>query len=267
VKGEIQDKVRQQKSARATEAVANALVSAARTGSFDQAASAKGQSAVTTEFIGKNDTLPGLQPSPQLMDAVFSAAPNAPPDVVQVPQGYVVFQLLAIHPPATPSFEEIRSRVETEFKNQRATMLLQQKTQELADRAKADHDLKKVAKDMGAAVKTSDLVAPDGQVPDIGSLAGAPSVIFAMKPGEISGPISAGANGVVAQLLETQAPTDQEFAEKKEQIGQTLLDAKQNELFQLFVANLRKDMEKSKRIKVNQDEMKRLTHPGTEEGS
>lgn len=267
VKAEIQEKVKQQKSARMTEAAANALVSAARTDGLDQAASSKGQQVVTTEFIGKNDILPGLQPSPQLMDAVFTASAKAPPDVVQVPQGYVVFELLAVHPPATPSFEEIRSRVETEFKNQRSTMLLQQKTLELADRAKADHDLKKVAKELGATVKTSDLVAPDGQVPDIGSLAGAASVIFTMKPGEISGPISAGANGVVAQLLETQPPTDQEFAEKKDQIGQTLLEAKQNELFQLFVGNLRKDMEKSKRIKVNQDELKKLTHPGAEEGS
>ena len=267
VKPEIQEKVKQQKSARATEGTANALASAARTDGLDQAASSKGQQVVTTEFIGKNDVLPGLQPSPQLMDAVFSASAKTPPDVVQVPQGYVVFQLLAIRPPATPSFEEIRSRVETEFKNQRSTMLLQQKTQELADRAKADHDLKKVAKELGATVKTSDLVTPDGQVPDIGSLAGAASVIFTMKPGEISGPISAGANGAVAQLLETQPPTDQEFAEKKDQISQTLVEAKQNELFQLFVGNLRKEMEKSKRIKVNQDEMKRLTHPGTEEGS
>ncbi|MGA9528334.1 MAG: peptidyl-prolyl cis-trans isomerase [Terriglobales bacterium] len=267
VKSEIQDKVKQQKSARTTEAAANALASASRTDGLDQAASAKNQPLVTTEFFGRSDTLPGLQPSPQLMDAVFSAAPNTPPDVVQVPQGYVVFQLLAIHPPATPSFEQIRSKVETEFKNQRSTLLLQQKTQELADRAKADHDLKKVAKELGATVKTSDLVAPDGQVPDIGSLEGAASVIFTLKPGDISGPISAGANGVVAQVLETQQPTDQEFAEKKDQIRQTLLEARQNELFELFVANLRKDMEKSKRIKVNQDEMKRLTHPGTEEGS
>ena len=163
--------------------------------------------------------------------------------MVQVPQGYVVFQLLAIKPPATPTFEEIRSRVESEFKNERAGFLLQQKTQELSDRAKAAHDLKKAAKDLGATVKTSDLVPPDGQVPDIGSMSNA-SAIFSLKPGEISGPITAGGNGVVAQLLEKQIPTDQEFAAKKDQIRQSLLEAKQNDLFGLFVTNLRKDMEK-----------------------
>jgi peptidyl-prolyl cis-trans isomerase D len=266
VKSEIQEKVKQQKAARATEAASNALLSAARTEGFDQAASGKGVPVVTTGFIGRNDALPGLGPSPQLMDAVFNEADKAPPDVIQVPQGYVVFQLLAVHPPATPTFEEIRARVEAEFKNQRASLLLQQKTQELSDRAKADHDLKKAAKDLGATFKTSELVAPDGQVPDIGSMSGSASSIFSLKPGEISGPIASGANGVVAQLLEKQPPTDQEFAEKKDQIRQSLLENKKNELFQLFVANLRKDMENSKRIKVNEDEMKRLTRAGSEEG-
>jgi peptidyl-prolyl cis-trans isomerase D len=266
VKSEIEEKVKQQKTARATETAANALLSQARTDGFDKAAAAKGQAAVTTEFFSRTDHLPGLAANPQFMDAAFNEADKAPPDVVPVPQGYVVFQLLAIKPPATPTFEEIRSRVESEFKNERAAFLLQQKTQELSDRAKAAHDLKKAAKDLGATVKTSDLVPPDGQVPDIGSMTSA-SAIFSLKPGDISGPITAGGNGVVAQLLEKQIPTDQEFVAKRDEIRQSLLEAKQNDLFGLFVANLRKDMEKSHRLKVNQEEMKNLTRQGRQEGS
>jgi peptidyl-prolyl cis-trans isomerase D len=265
VKSEIEEKVKQQKTAHATETAANGLLSQARTEGFDKAA-AKGQPALTTGFFSRTDNLPGLAANPQFMDAVFNEADKAPPDVAQVPQGYVVFQLLAIKPPATPTFEDIHSRVESEFKNERAGLLLQQKTQELSDRAKSGHDLKKAAKDMGATVKTSDLVSPDGQVPDIGSLASAGS-IFSLKPGEISAPITAGSNGVVAQLLEKQSPTDQEFTEKKDGIRQTLLEAKQNDLFGLFVMNLRKDMEKSNRLKVNQEEMKNLTRQGGQEGS
>jgi len=50
-------------------------------------------------------------------------------------------------------------------------------------------------------VKTSDFVARDGQVPDIGPMSGSASVAFTMKPGEISSPIQGGGNGVVLQLL------------------------------------------------------------------
>ena len=267
VKPEIEQKVKEQQVARAVENTANALLTAAKTDGIDKAAAAKGQQAVTSEFFSRSEALPGLGADPQFSEAAFNASEKAPPDMVQVPQGYVVFQLLAIKPPATPAFEEVRSRVETEFKNQRASFLLQQKTQELSDRAKAGHDLKKAAKDLGAAIKTSELVAPDGQVPDIGSLAGQAASIFTLKPGEISGPITAGANGVVAQLVDKQAPTDQDFAAKKDEIRQSLLQNKQNQMFQLFVSNLRTTMEKVNRIKVNQEEMKNLTRRGAEEGS
>jgi peptidyl-prolyl cis-trans isomerase D len=262
VKSEITEKVKQQKTERASEAAANALLSATRTDGFDKAAAAKGDPLVTTDFVGHNDSLPGLGPSPQLMDAVFNEPDKAPADVVQVPQGYVVFQLLAIRPPATPTLEEIHARVESEFKNQRAGILLQQKTRELADRAKADHDLKKAAKELGANFMTSDFVGPDGQVPNIGSLAGPASAIFSLKQGEMSGPIVAGADGIVAQLLEKQPPTEQDFAAKKDEVRQSLLEAKQNEIFELFLSNLRKNMEKSNLLKVNQDAMKNLTKQG-----
>ncbi|MGD0213319.1 MAG: peptidyl-prolyl cis-trans isomerase [Terriglobales bacterium] len=265
VKSEIEEKVKQQKAARATEAAANALLSQARTAGFDAAAAAKGGAVITTDFFSRTDALPGLGANAQFMDAVFNEAEKSPPDVVQLPQGYVVFQLLAIKPPATPTFEEIRSKVEAQFKNERASFMLQQKTQELSDRAKAEHDLKKAAKELGATVKTSELVAPDGQVPDIGSMSNAPAV-FSMKPGDISGPINAGGNGVVAQILEKQAPTDEEFAAKKDEIRESLLEAKQGDLFGLFVTNLRKDMEKSNRLKVNQEEMKNLSRQGGQEG-
>lgn len=267
VKPQIEAQVKEQKVARAAEGAANALLGQTRTDGLEKAAAAKGFHVVATDFFSRTDSLPGMEATPQFMDAVFNEPEKAPPDVAQVPQGYVVFELLGVRPPATPTFEEIRSRLETEFKNERAGVLLQQKTQELSDRAKVEHDLKKAARELGATLKTSDFVLPDGQVPDVGAMSGAASGVFNLKPGEISGPINSGTNGVVAHLLEKQQPTDQEFTQNKDEIRQTLLQGKQQELFGLFVSNLRKDMEKSNKIKINQEEMKNLTRRGAEEGS
>jgi len=265
VKDQIAPALKQQKAQQAAEALANAIVSQSQNGGLDKAASAKGLEVVTTDFIGRtNALLPGIGNAPQFTQAVFSAAEKSPPDQVQLPQGFAVFELEAIKPPATPTFEEIHSRVETEFKNERAGALLTQKTQELSDRAKADHDLKKVAKELGATMKTSDLVLPDGQVPDIGSMSGAAAVAFSLKPGEISGPVDGGSTGVVLEILEKQAPTDQDFAAKKDQIRDTLAQNKQSELFGLFMANLREQMEKSGKIKINEQEMKSLSKPQSE---
>ena len=267
VKDEIEGKLREQKAAAASEGAANALANQARADGLDKAAQAKGVPVVTTGFFSRAETLPGIGAPPELMDAIFAKAEKSGSEMTQVPDGSVIFELLSIKPPATLTFEEARASVETQFKNERAGQLLQQKTQELSDRAKAEHDLKKVAKELGANVKTSELVLPDGQVPDIGSLSGAASSIFSLKPGDISAPINTGANGVVAQLLEKQAPTDQDYTAKKDQTRQTLLDTKQNEMFSMFVSNVRKEMEKSKKLQINKDEMNNLTRRTGEEGS
>jgi peptidyl-prolyl cis-trans isomerase D len=267
VKNEIEPLVRQNKVNRLIESAGNALLEQARSQGLEKAAAAKGLTPLTTDFVSKTDALPGIGVTPQFMDAVFTEKEKAPPDLVQLSQGAAVFQVLGIRPPATPTFEEIRQKVEDQFKNERASVLLAQKNQELSDRAKSEHDLKRAAKELGATVKTSEFVLPNGQVPDIGSLTGQASVAFTMKPGEISGPILAGTNGVVLQLLEKQEPTDQDFAAQKDQIRDELRRQKQQDLFGLFLSNLRAKMEKAGKIKINQQEMKTLTQGrGVDEG-
>ena len=268
VRGDIEPILKQQKASLAAQAQADHLVTQARADGLAKAAASKGLQVVNTDFIARTDALPGIGSSQQFTEAVFSAGEKAPADEVQLPQGYAVFMVDAVKPPQTPTFDEIRSRVETEFKNERVATLLTQKTQELSDRAKAEHDLKKAAKELGATMKTSDLVVPDGQVPDIGSMSGGASIAFAMKPGEISGPIDNGNTGVVLAVIDRQEPTDQDFAAKRDQIRDSLLVKKQDDLFALFVSNLKDQMEKSGKIKINQDEMKQLTRgaPGSDEG-
>jgi len=259
VKGQIEPGIKQQKAMQAADSEAAALLTQSRSQGLDKAAAAKGLQVVTTDFIGSTDSLPGIGNSPELMNAIFGASDKSPADRVQLPQGLVIFQLQQIKPASTPTFGEIRSRVETEFKNERAGALLTQKTQELSDRAKAQHDLKKAAKELGVTVKTSDFVLPDGQVPDIGSMSGPAAVAFTLKQGEVSGPINNGSTGVVLSVIEKQQPDAQELATKRDQIRESLLQNKQAELFEMYVANARDQMQKSQKIKVNQQEMKNLT--------
>ena len=267
VKAEIEPIVKQQKAQEAAQKQAEDLLQQAKSKGLETAAAAKDVKVITSDFFSRRDLLPGLGPAPQFMDAVFGAAEKSPPDMAPTSQGFAVFQLLEVKPPSTPPFEEVRTKVEDQFKNERANVLLAQKTQELSDRAKSEHDLKKAAKELGATVKTSDFVSPDGQVPDIGSMGGEASVAFTMKPGDISGPITSGGNGAVLSVLEVQPPSEADFAAKRDEIRETLLRGKQQEIFELFITSLRAQMEKSGKIKINQDELKGLTKAGSEPGA
>ena len=266
VKAEIEPVLKHQKGQQIAQQKADTLLKQARAQSLDAAAAAQGISVISSDFFARKDMLPGLGPAPQFMDAVFAAAEKTPPDVAPASQGIVVFQLVAVKPAATPTFEEIRSRVEEEFKNERSSILLSQKIQELSDRAKAEHDLKRAAKELGATMKTSDFVLPDGQVPDVGSMSGQAAVAFTMKPGEISGPINSGANAVVLAVIENQQPTEADFAAKRDQIRDQLRVGKQQERFALFVSGLVDGMTKSGKIKRNEEEIKALGRGGSEQG-
>jgi len=266
VKSEIEPVIKHQKAQQIAQKKAEDLLKQARAQGLDAAAAAHGVPVISSDFFARKDMLPGLGPAPQFMDAVFAATEKSPPDLASASQGIAVFQLLGIKAASTPTFEEIRTKVEEAFKNERSSALLSQKLQELSDRAKAEHDLKRAAKELGAAYKTSDFVLPDGQVPDIGSMTGQASVAFTMKPGEISGPIVSGQDGAVLQVLEDQKPDESEFAAKRDQIRDELMQNKQQELFGLFITSLRDQMEKSGKIKINQDEMKTLTKSGSEQG-
>ncbi|HEY2911825.1 MAG TPA: peptidyl-prolyl cis-trans isomerase [Candidatus Angelobacter sp.] len=227
---------------------------------LDKAAAKYGAQVISSNPISRTDALPGIGPQPQLMDAIFSVNDKAGPQASQTPQGTVVFEVTKIEPPRTPPFEEIKDRVTTEFKNQRAADILRRKTQEMADRAHAEHDLAKAAKEAGATVKTSDLVSRTAQVPDIGSMSGPAAAAFTMKQGEISGPLNLGANQAVLQIMERQEPSasDPEFAKQRDQLRERLASQKRQEVLGLFVSDLNTRLEKEGKVKINKTEMDKL---------
>ena len=77
--------------------------------------------------------------------------------------------------------------------------LLTPKTKELADKAKAENDLAKAAKEMGATLKTSDLVVPPAQVPDLGQVAQVAPQLLDLPWAPSAGPSIRQRTGVVAK--------------------------------------------------------------------
>ncbi|MBV9087427.1 MAG: peptidylprolyl isomerase, partial [Acidobacteriaceae bacterium] len=226
VKSQIEPLVKQEKTANAAESLANTVATQARTGGLEAAAAKNGLKVEHSPLVARTDTLPGIGAAPQFMDAAFGANAKNPPEVMNIPQGYAIYQVTEIKQPTKPTFEEVKAQVENDFRQERASALLRQKTNELADRARAEHDLKKAAKELGATVKTSELVTRQSQVPDLGAMSGQAAVAFTLKPGEISGPVDQGRNGFVLSVLERQEPSLADFQAAKERIREQLLQHK-----------------------------------------
>ena len=259
VKPQIEAVLKAQKAAGETQNLANAVQSLARTAGMAKAAADKGLTVTTAGPLSQGEPVPGVGNAPEFVSALFSAKKGDPPATSPTPQGYVVYQVTDIVPAQTPTFEQVKDKVDQQFKEQRAQAQLAQKTQQLADRAHAEHDLEKAAKEAGAAIKTSELVDRSSQVPDVGAMNGRVSVAFDMKPGEISGPIQGGNNGIVIKLLEVQAPSPEQVKQNWDSVKETLLQQKRNEVEELYLENLRDRLQKEGKVKINQKEMENLS--------
>lgn len=166
-------------------------------------------------------------------------------------EGYAIFQVTGIDAAHAPTFADWKTHVLDDYRNEQLPALLNQKTRELADKAQASKDLAKAAKEVGATVKTSDLVGQSAQVPDLGQVEQVAPQLFDMQVGAISGPINAGRTGVVAKLVDKQQPTAAEIQQNFDQQRDQILDQRRNEAFQLFASNVVNDYRKSNRVRIN----------------
>jgi peptidyl-prolyl cis-trans isomerase D len=264
VRAEIEPLVMAQKNQTIAGQLAHTVETQAASGGLEKAAAANGLQVQESGFVTPNDSLPGIGASPQFAAAVFGMKANATPASVPLASGFAVAQVTEIKPPSTPTFEQVKDRIATELKHQKAQAMLAQKLQELSDKARASHNLKDAAKAVGATVKTSELVAPDGQVPDIGALASATPQVFDMKPGDISQAINLGQKGVVIELLEKTAPTDAEFDLVKSQVKAALLENKRGEIQEAFVISLRDRLQKQGKLVIDKKKVEALASTNKE---
>ena len=262
VKAEIEPIVKQQKESKASDELARTLEAQAKTEGMDKAAAAYNLKVETSGYFANTDSLPGIGQAPDFMQKAFSVKPNSSPELAHIPNGYALLQVTDDQAAKTPTFDEIKAKVEKQFRDEQAQAMLTRKTQELSERAKALHDLKKAAAEEGVQFKTSEFVTEQGQVPDLGSMSGPASVAFTLSKDQISGPIMAAGKGAVLQIIDQQEPSVEEFAKNKDSARERTLEQKRGQAFQLYATNLVEAMEKDGRIKYNREEQGRLNPQG-----
>jgi len=252
VKASIVETLTKQREAQAEQNFVNQLATEAQKSSLAQAAAAHHVPVLTSDYVATGATLPGMSDSSKLLTAAFASNPGSPAQVATTGDNtFAVFQVVDTKPAHTPTFDEYKSHILDDFRDQQVPSLLARKTNELADRAHAEHDLAKAAKEVGATIKTSDLVGRDAQVPDIGALAQSAPALFDLNVGQISNAINNGATGAVAKIIDKQQPTADDLAKNFDSTRDTLLNQRREQMFSVFVSNLVTTYEKADRVLLN----------------
>ncbi len=230
---------------------AQLLTTEANQNGLDKTAAAHHLQVVTTEPLGREGVIAGLPESSKLLSAAFDAKQGDAPQSAPTGEGYAIFQVTGVVPAHAPSFADWKSHVLDDYRSEQVPVLLSQKTKELADKAKSMNDLAKAAKEVGATMKTSDMVSPTGQVPDFGAVGQVAPQLFDMNVGTISGPIDAGRTGVVAKIIDKQEPTADEIAKNFDQTREGLLDERRRDAFRIFASGIFDEYKKHKLVAIN----------------
>ncbi len=251
VKAEIQATLTRQKEGQQEQAYAQQLAAEAQKTGFAATAAAHHLEVVTTDFLSQAAVVPGLPDGSKLLAQAFAAKKGDAPQVSTTGEGYAVFQVTDIQAAHAPTFADYKSHILDDYREQQLPQLLATKINELAMKAKAENDLAKAAKEVGATLKSSDLVGRDAQVPDIGALASAAPQLFDLNVGQLSGPINTGRTGIVAKLVDKQEPTGDEIAKNFDQTREAQLEQRREEAFAVFITTLQEKYEKEGRIRMN----------------
>jgi peptidyl-prolyl cis-trans isomerase D len=206
---------------------------------------------VTTDYVPKEAVLPGLPDGSKLLALAFSAKPGSAPQVSSTGEGFAVFQVEDLKAAHAPTFEEYKTHLVDDFREQQLPQLLARKTNELADKAHAENNLAQAAKEVGAIIKSTDLVGHTGQVPDIGDLSTSAPDLFDLKVGQISKAINTGHSGIVAKIDDKQEPTPDEIAKNFDTTRESLLNERREQMFAVFVTSLTDSYQKSGGIRMN----------------
>jgi peptidyl-prolyl cis-trans isomerase D len=250
VRSAIQATLIRQKAATTEENFARTLTSEAVKNGLQKTAAVHHLEVTTTPLVGAQGVISALPNSTDILGKAFQSKQGDPPQYATTGEGYAVFQVAEVAAAHAPAFADWKSRVADDYRNEQLPILLSQKTQELAEKAKNLNDLSKAAKAVGATLKTSDLVGPTGQVPDFGQVAQVAPQLFDLAVGNISGPISAGRTGVVAKIVDKQEPTADEIAKNFDQTKDQILNQRRGEAFNIFLSTIMEDYKKHNRIRI-----------------
>ncbi|MDQ1640124.1 MAG: peptidyl-prolyl cis-trans isomerase [Pyrinomonadaceae bacterium] len=208
-----------------------------------------------TPFIKPGDNVPEIGSSQQFEAVV--APLNNPGDVGEltaIKGGFAIPTLVEKRDPRIPDFDEVKTKVAEALKQERAKQQLEQKAQELAASLNSAADMQAAGEKTGFEVGSDigyKLGSPLGKA---GTSPALDDAVYALKAGEVvKMPVKVGDNWVIVGVKSRTEADLAEFAKQRDQLTQTMVGERQNQVFDDYVAAVTQRMKQAGKIKIYTD--------------
>lgn len=214
-----------------------------------------------TGFVKPGDDVREIGNSQQFEAAI--APLNNPNDVGErtgIKNGFAIPMLVEKRDPRIPDFAEVKDKVTTAVKNERAKEQLEAKANELIAGAKTPGDLKAAAEKLGLEAKAEANYKLSTPLGEAGSSVLLDDAIYALKNGEISKtPTKLNDNFFVFGVTKRTDADLAEFAKQRDSLIESATSERKNQVFGDYIATLQQQMKADGRIKIYDDVLLRLT--------
>jgi peptidyl-prolyl cis-trans isomerase D len=214
-----------------------------------------------TPYIKPGDDVPNIGSNQKFEEAIASLAnPNDVGERVGIRGGFAVPMLLDKREPRIPELDEVKDKVAQALKQERAKQQLEQKANELAGSAATASELKAAAEKLGLEAKTEESYKLGSPLGEAGTSPAADDAIFNLKENELTKtPVKTGDNWVVIGATKRTEADLAEFAKQREQLTQTTLTSRRNQVFDDYITNVQARMQRDGKININKDVLAKVS--------
>jgi peptidyl-prolyl cis-trans isomerase D len=221
---------------------------------LDKVAKAEGLTVQESGFFAREEPILGLGPAPEATNKAFEMKPGDVAGPLRASRGFVFETLVAKQDPYVPKLDEVKERVRDEVIKQKARDLSTQKAAELAAKLKAAPDFEKAAKAAGFEAKTTELIARDAPIPDLGAAPTVEDAAFKLPVGAVSTAIATDNGTAVVKVLDKKEVTADEWSTAKDRFRDEQLAERRNRFFSAYMVKAKQKM----RIDVNRESLQRV---------
>src|SRR5262245_39502880 len=220
---------------------------------LDKVAKAQGLTVQESGFFARDEPILGIGPSPEAAARAFEMKTGEVSPALRASRGFAFITPVGKQDPYVPKLDEVKERVRDEVIKEKARDLSRQKAAEVAAKLKSSPDFEKAAKAAGVEAKTTELIARDAPIPDLGAAPAVEEAEFKMTVGATSEPIAVDNGTAVIKLVEKQEVGPSDYALAKDKFREELLTDRRNRFFGAYMLKAKQRMD----IKVNREALRR----------
>lgn len=254
-RAEIEDQLKWQKAQAEAERIAKLLEATTKTPSdLEKMAKERSLPVVETGLFLADEPIGALGPQPEMAQRIFVTKEGEVTPALRVAAGWAFATVTGRQDAYVPKLDEVKEKVRDELAAEKAAELAKTRAAAIAADLKAAKDFGAAATKAGLEVKTTELIARGGAIPDLGVSEAIDEAAFALPVGGVSDAISTPTGTAIVRVAEKVAVTDAEIEAGRDQLRDELVNQRRDRFFAAYMQKAKQSL----KINIRQDTLARI---------